>query len=281
MIAFVLYCLFISVAFCEDEEFDYEPLPDYYETLNVSPTATPQEIKKSFRKLAMKYHPDKNKDEGAQEKFQELSEAYSILSDSEKRAEYDELYMYDFMEEEPTTENATEDESTPKDDAPRDEPRSQEDSASRGDESEAKGEEVWGDLDDETLFKVLKFLADNEYEITKKTTRVVEDELPQDRFDEAFEHAGSKFKSSGSYSMPHGRQHVNERPHFKYSKQAQHGFHGHDARFSAQHGFGGREARFNHGFGQHSHGFGAQPQGFCRTTIRWEGDVKVTSRSCY
>merc|ERR1719481_2342806 len=79
---------------------------------NVSPTATPQEIKKSFRKLAMKYHPDKNKDEGAQEKFQELSEAYSILSDSEKRAEYDELYMDDtFVEEEPATEEFADEDS--------------------------------------------------------------------------------------------------------------------------------------------------------------------------
>jgi len=280
MIACAFFILLISVA-CSEDDFEYEPLPDYYATLNVSPTATPQEIKKSFRKLAMKYHPDKNKDEGAQEKFQELSEAYSILSDSEKRAEYDELYMDDtFVEEEPATEEFADEDSFQED--TQSEPNHQDDS-----EHDPKGEEVWGDLDDETLFKVLKFLADNEYEITKKTTRVVDHELPQDRFDEAFvnhgqpRHSSGQFsgphmngRPSGQFSTPHARHHVNERAHYKYSKQAQTNFHGHDARFSNN--FQGRESRYSHGFAGHQH-----PQGFCRTTIRWEGDVKVTSRSCY
>merc|ERR1712168_622107 len=66
----------------EDEEFEYlEPLPDYYAMLNVSHDASMKQIKRSFRKLAMEYHPDKNKTEGTQIVFQELSEAYSILSD--------------------------------------------------------------------------------------------------------------------------------------------------------------------------------------------------------
>jgi molecular chaperone DnaJ len=63
---------------------------DYYEILDVSRTATDQEIKSSYRKLALKYHPDRNPgDKKAEEKFKEAAEAYAILSDSEKRARYD------------------------------------------------------------------------------------------------------------------------------------------------------------------------------------------------
>lgn len=62
---------------------------DYYEVLGVDKKASPDEIKRAFRKLAMKYHPDRNKDHGAEEKFKEIQEAYSILSDSEKREKYD------------------------------------------------------------------------------------------------------------------------------------------------------------------------------------------------
>lgn len=62
---------------------------DYYEILNVAKDASEQDLKKAYRKLAMKYHPDKNKSADAEEKFKEISEAYAILSDSEKRAQYD------------------------------------------------------------------------------------------------------------------------------------------------------------------------------------------------
>ena len=63
---------------------------DYYETLEVSRTASDQEIKSSYRKLALKYHPDRNQgDKKAEEKFKEAAEAYAILSDSDKRARYD------------------------------------------------------------------------------------------------------------------------------------------------------------------------------------------------
>ena len=65
---------------------------DYYKILGVSKSASQEEIKKKYRKLAVKYHPDKNKgDKEAEEKFKELSEAYNVLGDAEKRKQYDEL----------------------------------------------------------------------------------------------------------------------------------------------------------------------------------------------
>ena len=65
---------------------------DYYEILSVSRTATEQEIKSSYRKLAMQYHPDRNPDDSsAEEKFKECTEAYSVLIDSEKRQRYDQF----------------------------------------------------------------------------------------------------------------------------------------------------------------------------------------------
>ncbi|XP_057446872.1 uncharacterized protein LOC130738752 [Lotus japonicus] len=62
---------------------------DFYSTLNVSSSATLQEIKSSYRKLARKYHPDMNKSPGAEDKFKEISAAYEVLSDDEKRSLYD------------------------------------------------------------------------------------------------------------------------------------------------------------------------------------------------
>uniref|UniRef100_A0A0K8RGQ8 DnaJ homolog subfamily B member 9 n=1 Tax=Ixodes ricinus TaxID=34613 RepID=A0A0K8RGQ8_IXORI len=62
---------------------------DYYELLGVDRSATDREIKKAFRKLAMKYHPDKNKEKGAEEKFKEIAQAYEVLSNKEKREKYD------------------------------------------------------------------------------------------------------------------------------------------------------------------------------------------------
>ena len=64
---------------------------DYYEVLGVSKNATPDEIKKAYRKLAMKYHPDVNKDPGAEDKFKEINEAYEVLSDEQKRQTYDQF----------------------------------------------------------------------------------------------------------------------------------------------------------------------------------------------
>lgn len=60
-----------------------------YETLGVSKSASADEIKKAYRRLARKYHPDVNKDPGAEDKFKEINAAYEILSDEKKRAQYD------------------------------------------------------------------------------------------------------------------------------------------------------------------------------------------------
>lgn len=65
---------------------------DYYEVLGITRTATEQEIKSSYRKMAMQYHPDRNPDDPhAEEKFKECTEAYSVLIDSEKRQRYDQF----------------------------------------------------------------------------------------------------------------------------------------------------------------------------------------------
>lgn len=70
---------------------------DYYKILGVSKTATPDEIKKAFRKLAMKYHPDRNKgDKVAEEHFKKVNEAYAVLSDPEKRRQYDSFGSSEF-----------------------------------------------------------------------------------------------------------------------------------------------------------------------------------------
>ncbi|XP_041449827.1 dnaJ protein homolog 1 isoform X2 [Drosophila obscura] len=62
---------------------------DYYKTLGLPKTATDEEIKKAYRKLALRYHPDKNKAANAEEKFKEIAEAYEVLSDKSKREVYD------------------------------------------------------------------------------------------------------------------------------------------------------------------------------------------------
>lgn len=63
---------------------------DYYQTLGISKDASEDQIKRAYRKLAMKYHPDHSKgDKSAEEKFKKISEAYAVLSDKEKRKQYD------------------------------------------------------------------------------------------------------------------------------------------------------------------------------------------------
>merc|ERR1711936_617258 len=62
---------------------------DYYKVLGVARGASDEEIKKCYRKLALKYHPDKNHTPGAEEKFKEIGEAYDVLSDPKKKQIYD------------------------------------------------------------------------------------------------------------------------------------------------------------------------------------------------
>ena len=62
---------------------------DYYKILGLPKTATDDEIKKAYRKLALKFHPDKNKAAGAEDKFKEVAEAYEVLSDKKKREVFD------------------------------------------------------------------------------------------------------------------------------------------------------------------------------------------------
>jgi len=64
---------------------------DYYEVLGVSKTASAAEIKSAYRKAALKYHPDRNKEKDAEAKFKEINEAYQVVSDKEKRQKYDQF----------------------------------------------------------------------------------------------------------------------------------------------------------------------------------------------
>jgi len=78
----LLVALSVYIVHCEK---------DYYEKLGVKRSSTIKEIKRAFRKLAMKYHPDKNKAPGAEEKFKDLAKAYDVLSNKEKRQHYDQF----------------------------------------------------------------------------------------------------------------------------------------------------------------------------------------------
>jgi curved DNA-binding protein len=73
------------------------PRRDFYEALGVSRTATPEEIQRAYRTLARTYHPDINKDPGAEERFKEVSEAYDVLSDPDTRKRYD-TFGHDFRQ---------------------------------------------------------------------------------------------------------------------------------------------------------------------------------------
>src|SRR5208283_3478243 len=69
---------------------------DYYEVLGVPRNATKDEVKNAYRKMAMQYHPDRNKSPEAEERFKEISEAYAVLSDDQKRSQYDTMGKVDF-----------------------------------------------------------------------------------------------------------------------------------------------------------------------------------------
>ncbi|XP_059479538.1 dnaJ homolog subfamily B member 9-like [Neocloeon triangulifer] len=89
--SFLAKCAWLLVAFflLTFDVIEAAKKKDYYEVLGVKKNASEREIKKAFRKLALKYHPDKSKAKNANEKFQEITQAYNVLSDSEKRKKYD------------------------------------------------------------------------------------------------------------------------------------------------------------------------------------------------
>lgn len=286
-----------SFAVVDDEgEEMYEPLPDYYEILQVKSTAKPKEIKRSFRRLAIQFHPDKNKDEGAEEMFQRLSEAYSILSDPDKRSEYDQLYFdeEDLPPEEP--EESTSDQPAGTDDdrsvdlpADRDLP-SDFNTGGTGvdpdrdadDEDQDRGT-AWDDLDDDTLYKVLRFLADNDYEITKKTTYREVDPHSQQRSEEMY----SRTKRSTHHRQYYNRygERVDDPWQPDNHSYQHHQFSGRAEQYQSYgspYRDGGPELyQYRHEAYHQHNGGGAHSSPQCQTYVRWEGQTKITRRSCF
>merc|ERR1711973_428121 len=338
------------------QETEEDPLPDYYARLKLSHTASMSMIKKSFRKLAMQFHPDKNKDAGAEVIFQELSEAYSVLGSEEKKAEYDELYREeyqsdqhlhhadDFTDEElnevnidtlddvgPTFEDLpryrdppprhhyedvpveqSEETVEPLDDVqggqyykyvPVD--RSEE-TVEPLDDQGGREKDVWGDLDDEALFKVLKFLADHDYEISKKI--VFKEAQPDARTEGEQKARWKRSTDFNSYRREHTRMGdawAHEPPHPKYSNQDYH-YSDYNNQFSGQSYRSSGHQAYPAGHDRRYFGHQAYPTGhdrrydrysddhyyteeqysrtgpsYCRTTVRWEGSVKLTQKLCH
>merc|ERR1719175_432816 len=315
----------------DDEEFEYlEPLPDYYAMLNVSHDASMKQIKRSFRKLAMEYHPDKNKTEGTQIVFQELSEAYSILSDPLKKIEYDQLFQdfFDLAEafeasgsNEPTGDSSETDlpdaavanddqeyvgqpvneekdlfEETNSHDkkghkdyhnSPEHNPESYEDSTDEipqevpehtpEKDSDGEDEDSEYDLDDETLYKVLKFLADNDYVITKRT-RKTPVKRGQNFRDENGQQRGydnnAGYRSYAEYRGTSPPQFGNSRGYTGTPR----GHQGHHHPWTTSHQHKPRTGERPAHYSTQFHG---SEQVYCKVSTSWEGQVKVTTRTCY
>ena len=83
-------------------------MKNYYKVLGINIEASQMDVKKAFRKLALKYHPDRNKEPNAAHKFIEVTEAYEVLRDPIKRADYDRIYKVHFDKVEPKEEKQTE-----------------------------------------------------------------------------------------------------------------------------------------------------------------------------
>jgi len=294
----------------DDENIEYEPFPDYYAMLNVSHEASMKQIKSSFRKLAMKFHPDKNKTEGAEVIFQELSEAYSIIGDVEKKAEYDELFRHFYDLEHEDSDIHPSDDEKPAQQEPQPTEASQQTKEKSEDKQESSKQEKpeaskkedsdFSDdfknlkedneeLDDETLFKVLKFLAENDYIITKRTRRVPAPPTSE----QSNERPNHESRSRRSTDSGDGHRTYTE---YKTSSQDFHktagghgghkghghnftgGHKGHDHAWANTHQHKPRDEHKNSRYSQQFHG---SEQVYCRSTTRWEGNVKITSKTCY
>jgi len=328
-----ILCLMMTPAMVmssEEEEF-LEPLPDYYAMLNVSHDASMKQIKRSFRKLAMDFHPDKNKTDGAQIVFQELSEAYSILSDPLKKIEYDQLFQ-DFFDmaqafeaaqsdgdadpfdapdinadqfdapdinayqfDAPDINDADEQEFTDQENKEKDvfeetnshdktgndysqpssEPTPDKSEESDDEDTDEAGDEEF-DLDDETLYKVLKFLADNDYVITKRTRKT-----PVNR-GQNFRDENGKFSGYGGYRSYEYRGHPGATGgHFgtpRGPSGAPRSHEGHDHPWTASHQHKPRSGERPAHYSAQFHG---SEQVYCKVSTSWEGQVKVTTRTCY
>merc|ERR1711922_20830 len=309
-----ILCLMMTPAMVismEDEEFEYlEPLPDYYAMLNVSHDASMKQIKRSFRKLAMEYHPDKNKTEGTQIVFQELSEAYSILSDPLKKIEYDQLFQdfFDLAEEyvgEPVNEDQDVFEETNSHDkgGQKDYPHSPEytsetyddsseeipeevpeniseeapEQTSEKDSEGGEDEDSEHDLDDETLYKVLKFLADNDYVITKRTRKTPVNRGQNFRDESGQQRGYDNNAGYRSYAEFRGTS----PPQFGNSKGytgTPRGHQGHHHPWTASHQ---HKTRTGERPAHYSTQFRGSEQVYCKVSTSWEGQVKVTTRTCY
>merc|ERR1719354_857799 len=243
----------------------------------------------------MKFHPDKNKTEGAEVIFQELSEAYSIIGDVEKKAEYDELFNYFYDLEHDDSDNHTSNEDSddhpsndekPAQQEPQPTEASQQTEEKSEDEQDSSKQEPDTynneELDDETLFKVLKFLAENDYIITKRTIRVP----AQPTAEQSNERPNHESRSRRSTDSGDGHRAYTE---YKTGSQDFHktaggyghksGSHkGHDHAWTNTHQHKPRAEHKNSRYSQQFHG---SEQVYCRSTTRWEGNVKITSKTCY
>ncbi|KAG7215277.1 hypothetical protein INR49_020512 [Caranx melampygus] len=97
LLLLLLPLLLLLLLLCPSEA---ESNRNYYQVLDIEPTATESQIKKAFRKLAVKHHPDKNKGADAEKTFREIAEAYSVLSNQEKRRLYDSMDHEAFLKNE-------------------------------------------------------------------------------------------------------------------------------------------------------------------------------------
>ncbi|XP_071350222.1 dnaJ homolog subfamily B member 9-like [Trachinotus anak] len=105
-------CVVLLLCLSEAVPAASETNRNYYDTLSIEPTATDSQIKKAFRKLAVKHHPDKNRSADAEKTFREIAEAYKVLSDKEKRRLYDSVGHEAFLKNEVSVDAEDEDETS-------------------------------------------------------------------------------------------------------------------------------------------------------------------------